>query len=1073
MKRIRVILLTLVLSISMLAPEFSMFPAAFAEDGAQAIATAESAAAAAGYAGNSTGGEDASAAQTQDASALTEEPASGSSRASAAQTEDESAQAEEDASGDLTDTSAAGSRTAPMAAPEEVAKPAALPSSYDKIYMTDLDTEGSLVISAGMKEKLDISRPEYGNGLVLKGKVADLNSTSVDLNFDFNFSAGSVGRLSFDGLKDKDKGMSVFVGVYLDGSTTPVTEFPLKKQMGKREWTNDGEKSVSLGEAGISGKHRVSLRFRIEGRDESKKTSIMIRSLQFCKTTVPVMYFNIDETEGTVDAMNNSSDHSVECYGSVDLIVPDAFNKDTTFRDEYAEQESLKDIDLEYIRGRGNSTWTADKKPYKVKFDDAQDLFGFGANKHWTLLADRFDNSLVRNRMTYHLGRALGMKFTPECVPVEVVMNGEYYGSYLLCEQVRVGKGRITIDDLDKEKDIPAITDKLVQTGGYLLSMDYEEDEKRTFSTNKGVQFYIESPDENVAYFSEYIKAFTQKVEDAIFSPDFKDASGHSYTEYLDLDSAVDYWWIQEFSENGDAYGSGSTYLYKERDPSEKELGKLYWGPLWDFDYVAWGDLDYGSEPLESLECTNMLWFSEMKGDPQFISKVKSRWSKKGGLKENIKAITDKGGLLDKYKKQMETVYNYDHEKWGANESEITEYSGEIEQLRTWIKRRTEYVDVAVAELNVEDHTVKFVVNGKVIKKTTAHGYLRNVPEAPKKKNLMFAGWMSEDNIYYEEGDSVTSDLVLTAVYMTKEELNKSVKIFFRNKDVYYGTDLSGYDDEGYFPDYCVMPDDSYPDIEWISSNEEVAELTDEGYFRIKSFGDTKITARLKNGISKSFKLHIVPYSDMKDYEGFKINKKSMTLKVGKWAQVVATAYPQPCWDGDWLYLSTNELVATVNDMGVVTAIGEGTADILAVNAATREMKKCKVTVTPEKILGMKVKYKGSTYKITSTKKGSRKAMLVKAKNAKSVVVPAYITLYGKKYSVTRIKSKAFKSSKTSELIIKTKKLKKSSVRGALRGSKIKMVKVLLGKKTLNKRYIKKYKKIFTKKNAGRAVKII
>lgn len=137
------------------------------------------------------------------------------------------------------------------------------------------------------------------------------------------------------------------------------------------------------------------------------------------------MYFHIDESQGTIQSMNSSEDHSAECYGTVDLRVPDSFNADETFRDEYGVQESLDGLVLEYIRGRGNSTWSDIKKPYKVKLDKSVDLFGFGKNKHWLLIANRYDNSLVRNRMTYWLAARLGMEYTPQCVPVEVVMNGE------------------------------------------------------------------------------------------------------------------------------------------------------------------------------------------------------------------------------------------------------------------------------------------------------------------------------------------------------------------------------------------------------------------------------------------------------------------------------------------------------------------------------------------------------------------------------------------------------------------------------------------------------------------------
>jgi hypothetical protein len=90
----------------------------------------------------------------------------------------------------------------------------------------------------------------------------------------------------------------------------------------------------------------------------------------------------------------------------------------------------------------------------------------------------------------------------------------------------------------------------------------------------------------------------------------------------------------------------------------------------------------------------------------------------------------------------------------------------------------------------------------------------------------------------------------------------------------------------------------------------------------------------------------------------------------------------------------------------------------------------------------------------------------------KTVTVPATVKIGGKTFKVTRIAAGAFKGSKATKLVVKTKKLTKKSVKGCLKGSKIKTVKVSLGKKSVNKKYVKKYKKIFTKKNAGRKVSV-
>ena len=176
---------------------------------------------------------------------------------------------------------------------------------------------------------------------------------------------------------------------------------------------------------------------------------------------LPVLYVNVDESAegyGTVAEMNASPDHSVSCTGTITLDVPVGYTGDYSS----TALSDLNNVKLEYIRGRGNSTWELDKKPYKIKLDKGQNLLGMGKNKHWVLLANRLDQSLLRNRIISYLGTAFGMPYTPKMLPVELVINGEYYGSYLLAEQVRVDKNRVDIDELGPDDNEETIKKRLV-----------------------------------------------------------------------------------------------------------------------------------------------------------------------------------------------------------------------------------------------------------------------------------------------------------------------------------------------------------------------------------------------------------------------------------------------------------------------------------------------------------------------------------------------------------------------------------------------------------------------------------
>lgn len=134
---------------------------------------------------------------------------------------------------------------------------------------------------------------------------------------------------------------------------------------------------------------------------------------------LPVVNITIDENAegfGTIDEMNSSPDHSVKCTGSVKITVPDGYKGDYS-RDVLSD---TKDLALDYIRGRGNTSWEPDniKKPYKFKLSKKTNLLGMGKNKHWALIANDYDPTLLRNRIMSYIGIELGLDYTPKCFPL-------------------------------------------------------------------------------------------------------------------------------------------------------------------------------------------------------------------------------------------------------------------------------------------------------------------------------------------------------------------------------------------------------------------------------------------------------------------------------------------------------------------------------------------------------------------------------------------------------------------------------------------------------------------------------
>lgn len=219
------------------------------------------------------------------------------------------------------------------------------------------------------------------------------------------------------------------------------------------------------------------------------------------------------------------------------------------------------------------------------------------------------------------------------------------------------------------------------------------------------------------------------------------------------------------------------------------------------------------------------------------------------------------------------------------------------------------------------------------------------------------------------------------------------------------------------------------------------------------------------------------------------LTKTSASMNVSDYMSLNATVNPSDAYYKDVTWSSSNTSIVKVDAYGGVTAVAPGTA---VIKASTKDgtSASCKVTVNVTD--GMTQKVSAGTVKVLSA--SSRTVALTKAVNKKSVTVPATVTIGGKSYKVTQInanafkgaaistvtigknvkviKGNAFKGSKAKKVILKTKLLKKSKVKGCLKSSKVTTVQVKVGSAAVNKKYVKTYKKIFTKANAGKKVTV-
>lgn len=318
----------------------------------------------------------------------------------------------------------------------------------------------------------------------------------------------------------------------------------------------------------------------------------------------------------------------------VSITTPHAITNNTTWVDDCSiiireADGTITDYgNTVQVRGRGNTTWAAPKKPFTFKLASKASVLGMPADKRWNLLANWFDRTLIRNDVSFEVARrARGLAWTSKGVFVEVILNGEFLGSYYLCEHIKISKDRVNITEI-KASDT---SDEAI-TGGYLLEYDGWKDHDLYFSSSilmsqRGEQTRIKfkSPDDPGFDLQwAWIENYVHNLESILINEDA--VLAHQYLDYMDLDSYADYWLVYEIAGTHEPNNPGSCYMYKDRG------GKLHAGPVWDFDNYTYWATPRGFRNKEAL------YYKYLFQDPLFVYKVKERWPP---LKEALNSMPE------------------------------------------------------------------------------------------------------------------------------------------------------------------------------------------------------------------------------------------------------------------------------------------------------------------------------------------------------------------------------------------------------------------------------------------------
>ena len=275
-----------------------------------------------------------------------------------------------------------------------------------------------------------------------------------------------------------------------------------------------------------------------------------------------------------------------------------------------------------FIKVRGRSTsFTPPKKPFRIKFESKQKILNFkGKEKKWTLLANYYDRSLLRNALAFKISELMEFEFTPRCQPVDVILNGNFRGNYFICDKVDViSKNRLNLTKME----ITDIYEPNI-TGGYLLEIDAFSGFMRSnssFKTDKGItgKIVIPEEDEITPEQSIYIKDKLNQFENEIYNGSL---------DSIDLDSYSKYFLVEEFCGDPDHTWS-SFYFTKERNDD-----KFHFGPVWDFDLAFDNDKRLIPTSNKTEFCFNYCdsagttrdFLKALIGNKEIIGYIKNTW---------------------------------------------------------------------------------------------------------------------------------------------------------------------------------------------------------------------------------------------------------------------------------------------------------------------------------------------------------------------------------------------------------------------------------------------------------------
>lgn len=504
--------------------------------------------------------------------------------------------------------------------------------------------------------------------------------------------------------------------------------------------------------------------FVVVGDDKAKTDIDLSSKKETDKNGYEYYKYDIDGASYTFYFANNLPSIYVTTGVAFSQIIGDARVRDKEAKMFITDKNGVnhyydKSDTTSEIKVRGNTTDDYHKQPFQIKLNKKHDLFGMGEAKTWILLANYLDQSNIRNSVMYKIGELLGIN-TCSFQSIDLYINGEYYGMYLLCEKVQIHSQRVNIFDLEKENELlnpnnygltrrkttGTLIDETIITeyqfvrgmtnpadisGGYLIELDnnYYKDEKCYFKTSNGNAYVIKSPEYASQEQVEYIARVFGDMEEAIYSPTGKNSKGIHYSQYADVESLAYAYILQELGRNWDS-GSSSMYFYKDRDVNG-QFTKVVKGPLWDCDNTLGNMLKNNANNPQGYWARGRKLWEGLTQHEYFNYVVAKEFAR---VYPEIIHLTKQDGFIAQQVQEIGTSIAMERARWNSDDYTYWPmyFGGEIHYDRWQSSQVFQFIDGAYS-------------NGIDGDETTVIGYLNT--HIIKRSNWLLSEWQySEDN---------------------------------------------------------------------------------------------------------------------------------------------------------------------------------------------------------------------------------------------------------------------------------------------------------------------------------------